>query len=490
VDLGPTLRHFFRHRAPLDAGDGLVVAFSGGPDSTALLWGLARLAPRLGVELTAAHLDHGMDPASAARARRAGELAAELGVALIAQRREVPALRRPGEGQEAAARRLRYAFLAEVRRQTDARYVATAHHRDDQAETVLLRLAYGSGIDGLAAIRPRRGWVVRPLLGLPRHLLAAAVAAAGLAPVADPTNRDLHVPRNRVRRLLLPRLAAGDPGLPGRLADLATAAAGASERLAARLAGHLSPTPVAGGIALRRDRFAALPDPVRPHALALLHRRAGAPYPASAAARRELARQLARAAGVGCDCGGGWRWEGCGPWLLLTRAAPPAAGFSYTLAVPGEVALPQIGARFRLAPGPVEEWMFRSWPLRAGLALPLGPGDEVEIRSRHPEDRIQPFGRSRPRRLDEVLGARRIPRRVRDALPLLVVGGGVAWIPGVAVDERCRLAPGGAAWIAEVVDAAGGNHPPPGAVEESRTCRPGYARYGMRGPRREEGQPS
>ncbi|HUP42706.1 MAG TPA: tRNA lysidine(34) synthetase TilS, partial [Thermoanaerobaculia bacterium] len=199
----------------VEPGDLIVVAFSGGPDSTALLHGLARLAPERGLRLLAAHLDHGLDAGSGGRAAAARRLAGRLGVECVVARREVAALAAPGESPEAAARRVRYRFLEEVRRARRGRWIATAHHRDDQAETVVLRLLQGSGVPGLAGIQPVRGRVVRPLLELGRAQLAAALEAdhrGALDPVEDPTNRDLRRPRNRVRRALLPALEAAEPG--------------------------------------------------------------------------------------------------------------------------------------------------------------------------------------------------------------------------------------------------------------------------------------
>src|SRR5436309_12678783 len=95
-----SLETFFRSPLPLGTGDGVVAAFSGGADSTALLWGLAQLAARRGAHLVAAHLDHGLDPGSAGRASAAAATAARLGVPFVCARREVPALRRPGESTE------------------------------------------------------------------------------------------------------------------------------------------------------------------------------------------------------------------------------------------------------------------------------------------------------------------------------------------------------------------------------------------------------
>lgn len=453
MDIFPALEAFFQHAAPLEPGDGIVVAFSGGPDSTALLWGMSRLAVRRGLQLHAAHLDHALDAGSAARAAAAARLAARLGVPLIHERSAVPAGSRTAESAEAAARRARYDFLERTRRRLAARYVATGHHRDDQAETVLLRLLFGSGLEGLAGVRPVHGAVVRPLLGLPRAALLAAVAAAGLAPVEDPTNRDLGVPRNRVRHRLLPALAAEEPDLAPRLARLADRARAAALALDRRLAGCLSISPVGGGLAIDRRALESLPEAVRPFALAWLHRQAGLPYPAGAAARGELLRQLAAGRHAACDCGGGWRWEASGELLILRRAEAarePVADFTYTLEVPGEVYIPEISLRLHLSRRAVEPWMFAGSTRRAGLALPLAEGDRVTLRNRRPGDRIQPLGASGSRRLKAVLIDARVPRQERQRLPLLCVGGRIAWVPGVAVDQRFRLHGEATAWVAEI----------------------------------------
>jgi tRNA(Ile)-lysidine synthase len=447
------LEAFFRQQAPARRDDGVVVAFSGGPDSTALLWGMSRLARRRGLRLLAAHLDHAMDPGSAGRAATAAGLAERLGVPLVRERCDVPAGRRPGESAEAAARRVRYAFLERARRQAGARFVATAHHQDDQAETVLLRLLFGSGLEGLAGIRPVHGSVVRPLLSLPRSALLAAVAEAGLRPADDPTNRDLATPRNRVRHALLPRLAMEGPELSPALARLAERARSASLALDRWLADRLPVSPAGDGVAVARRDLARLPAEVRPFALAWLHRRAGAPYPAGAAAHGELWRQLGGRWRAACDCGRGWRWEATGELLALRRggeAEEKVPDFTYTLEIPGELYIPEIAVRMRLSRRAVEPWMFRGLPGRAGLALPLAEGGCVTVRNRRPGDRIRPLGASGSRRLKDVLIDRRVPVQERRRLPLLCVGEWIAWAPGVTIDQRFCLEGHATAWVAEV----------------------------------------
>ncbi|MEO6191705.1 MAG: tRNA lysidine(34) synthetase TilS [Thermoanaerobaculia bacterium] len=452
VDLLDALATFFRDEAPVARGEAVIVAFSGGPDSTALLWGMSRLAAERGFRLAAAHLDHAMDPGSGGRAAAAARLAASLSVPLIAGRAGcAPA--GPAESAEAAGRRARYEFLERVREAFGARWIATAHHRDDQAETVLLRLLFGSGLEGVAGIRPIHGAVARPLLALPRARLLEAVAAAGLVAVDDPTNRRLSVPRNRVRHRLLPFLSQDDPELPVRLARLADRARTATRALDRVWSGRLAAVPVEGGIAVGRAALEALPAGVYPAVFAWLHRQAGVPYPAGEAARGEMLRQLARGRRAACDCGGGWRWEAAGDRLILRHPAAArerVEDFTYTLQIPGELEIPEIAVRVRVSRRAVEPWMFEGAADRAGLALPLIEGDLVTVRNRRPGDRIHPLGARGSRRLKEVLIDRRVPRHVRERLPLLCVGERIAWAPGVTIDQRFRLAGHATAWVAEV----------------------------------------
>ncbi|HEY2295655.1 MAG TPA: tRNA lysidine(34) synthetase TilS [Thermoanaerobaculia bacterium] len=452
MDLLEALETCFRDEAPLAPGEGVLVAFSGGPDSTALLWGMTRLAADRGLRLAAAHLDHAMDAGSSARADAAARIAERLGVPCVRERADVRA-GFPGESPEAAGRRARYAFLERTRQALGARWIATAHHRDDQAETVLLRLLFGSGLEGLAGIRPLHGAVVRPLLGLPREALRAAVAAAGLAPVDDPTNRALSVPRNRVRHRLLPALEEDAPGTSLRLARLGDRTRAAVRTIDRRLSERLAVVPVERGIAVEREAVEALPAGLLPSAFAWLHRQAGAPYPAGEAARSELLRQLGARGRAACDCGGGWRWETAGELLILRRpetARETVPDFTYTLEIPGSVEIPEIVVRVRVSRRAVEPWMLQGSPHRAGLALPLMEGDLVTIRNRRPGDRIHPLGARGSRRLKEVLIDRRVPRHVRERLPLLCVGERIAWAPGVTIDQRFRLDGHATAWVAEV----------------------------------------
>jgi len=455
-----TLDDALRRVLGVSAGDRLLVAFSGGPDSTALLLAASRLAPSSGFELGAAHADHGLDPGAARRAARAARLAAGLGVPLTVVRLDPASIRGHRRGLEAGAREARYRGLLALASSLGARYLLTGHHAGDQAETVALRLLFGSGLSGLGAMATRRGAIARPFLALPQSRLRAAVAESGLEPVDDPTNRDPSRPRNRLRHHLLPRLAAGEPQLLERLAGVAAAARRADRALARRL--HLALQPRCeddGAVAVERAALSALPPSLLPPALALLGRLAGSPHAPTAAARRELERQLAGGGRVGCDCGGGWRLAG-DSILRLTAPRAPVGHFSYTVPVPGRVAIEPLGLRLHLHRGPVAPWMLRCEPRRAGLAAALDAGSRVVVRNRRPGDRLRPLGSPGQRRLKDLLIDRRIPRHRRDRLPLLVIDGEIAWVPGVAIAHHLRLRGGATtAWIVELegTPAGGGD---------------------------------
>jgi tRNA(Ile)-lysidine synthase len=444
--------------ATLDVPSGalLLVAYSGGPDSTALLWGLARLAPRRGLRLAAAHLDHDLDPGAARRAAGARSLAARLGVPLVVERHPVAALRRRGESPEEAARRVRYDFLFGAAERWGAAAVLTAHHLDDQAETVLLRLLSGSGLEGLAGIRARSGLLHRPLLNLPRAVLRAALESAGIAPLVDPTNWQLERPRNRLRWDLLPRWTARMPDLAARLGHLAAAAAVANAVVERALEPRLRTSADGDGVRVDRAALASLPVALRSAAASLLHRRAGLAHPPSTRAIAELFRQLEHGRRVGCDAGGGWRWQARGADLRLGPPRIPAAPFAYTFAVPGECEIHELRARLRVRRAAFEPWMRQGDPRRAGLRLRLADGEVLTVRTRRPGDRLRALGAPGERRLKEVLIDRGVARAERDRLPLLCQGERILWVPGVTIAEDCRLRPESLeprdsdTWVAEI----------------------------------------
>ncbi|MET4209823.1 tRNA lysidine(34) synthetase TilS [Bradyrhizobium sp. LA2.1] len=258
--------------AELRSAPALVLAVSGGPDSVALMWLAARWKRGLarGPQLTVVTVDHGLRPEAAREAREVKRLAAELGLAHRTLRWRGA---KPDTGLPAAAREARYRLLAQAARNAGASHVLTAHTRDDQAETLLMRLVRGSGLAGLSAmarLTERDGVVlVRPLLDVPKSQLIATLRRAKIGFADDPTNRDTAFTRPRLRALL-PQLAAegGDSRSLARLAGrLARANAavdvlvdGAERFLQLRARGD---APQAGGRSFEASAFAKLPEEVR-----------------------------------------------------------------------------------------------------------------------------------------------------------------------------------------------------------------------------------
>jgi tRNA(Ile)-lysidine synthase len=197
-------------------GDALVVAVSGGADSTALALLLRDLAPGLGARVAVlAHLNHQLRPAADADEAFCRDLADRIGVPFASRRVDVRAeQRRRRTSLEDAARTVRYMFLSEVAAVHAASRIAVGHTRDDQAETVLLRLVRGAGPAGLAGIHPRMGQVIRPLLDARRREIEAWLRERGQPWCEDESNADRSIPRNKVRHEVLPGLLdAFGPGV-------------------------------------------------------------------------------------------------------------------------------------------------------------------------------------------------------------------------------------------------------------------------------------
>jgi tRNA(Ile)-lysidine synthase len=284
----------------------LVLAVSGGPDSVALMWLAARWRRALarGPRLVAVTIDHGLRAESAREARDVKELARSLEVEHRTMKWNGA---KPGTGLPAAARSERYRLLMQAARTAGATHVLTAHTRDDQAETVLMRLLRGSGIAGLSAMareRERDGVIIaRPLLSIPKSRLLATLGKAKIAYADDPTNRDTVFTRPRLRALL-PMLAAegGDArGLARLAARLARAneavevlTDGAERYLAAKGAAKGGAAPKAAGRELDAQAFAALPEEIRLRLLMRAINRFGHEGPAELGKVEALLAQLDR----------------------------------------------------------------------------------------------------------------------------------------------------------------------------------------------------
>jgi tRNA(Ile)-lysidine synthase len=203
------------------AKDRVLVAVSGGIDSMCLLHALSMLSPKLGFTLLAHGVDHGLRREAARELDQAEQFAAKLGVAFTRSKVKLKA----GGNIQHRARELRYAALEAAAERAKATLLATAHHADDRAETVLLRLLRGAGPEGLAALPARAGQRIRPLIRVTRADIVAHAERHRIPSSEDPSNSDGRFLRSRVRHELLPLLEQLSPGVRAHLNALADALA-------------------------------------------------------------------------------------------------------------------------------------------------------------------------------------------------------------------------------------------------------------------------
>lgn len=349
--------HLVRVLAPYSAASRLWIAFSGGLDSACLLHAAAAVRRSLPAPLAAVHLDHGLHPSSARWAQHCQEACAALGVPLVIRRLVISRL--PGQSLEAVAREARYAALADLL--GPGELLLTAHHQDDQAETLLLALLRGSGLEGLAAM-PRAsdlgpGRLVRPLLEVPRSALDAYARGQGLNWVEDPSNVSLSFDRNYLRQRVLPVLRGRWPAAAATLARSAAHCAEAAELVRDQadlsLPGLAGTRP--GTLSIRG--LARLDPPLRKAVLRRWLKRRGLPAPGSAHLGRIL-REILPARG---DASPLVAWPGCEIRrhrdALLALAPLPPRPADLTLTWGGDVLeLPHpLGTLERVEPGPALE---------------------------------------------------------------------------------------------------------------------------------------
>lgn len=424
----------------------MAVALSGGADSVALTLLLVELAARADWTLAGViHVHHGLrGPEADLDVAFCRQLASRLPLSIDVVNVDVrAAMAESGRSLEAAARTLRYAAFEAAADRLGATVVVTGHTADDQAETVLLRLLRGAASRGVSAIRARRGRYARPLLGIGRRELRVWLTAHGHAWREDLSNVAPSVPRNRLRRDLLPVIERDWPGAVRALARFAELAADDERWLSqqADLAAAQVSRIGADGVELIRAPFADLPV-----ALARRVVRNALEAVGGQASFREVewVRRLVRTGrpgaradlhGLSAEC----RQESL--WIGPARLRIPTAAFEYRLEVPGEVRISETGGVLRasLSTGIDRAALEDGWDGVASLqastvALPL------TVRGRRPGDRFTPFGAPGSRLVQDLLVDRKVPRQVRDGLPVVVdAGGEIVWLAPVAVAERCRV---------------------------------------------------
>lgn len=409
------------------AGRSVLCAVSGGVDSVVLL----HLLLRCGVRVVASHVEHGIRGENSLRdCAFVEELCRKWNVELCVAHLDVPGeAARQGRGLEETARSLRYALLEEQRARLGLDCIATAHHLNDQAETLLLHLVRGASPKGMEGMSPENGALIRPLLDFPRAEIERYAREHGLPFVTDETNADTAYARNFLRHEVLPRLEALNPRAVeamGRLAELSRAqndyiAQQAQAVLQARMHG-----PALDDV---RDIHPGLRGAV----LAM--------YLDAQGARDVTQADIARLEGL-LDKPAGRRvslgkdlyerdTKGVRRVIMEPRPSPIPLRMGENDTPLGHFVLECAGIPEKLDLGP-----------DAQVFDADEAGENLTVRTRRAGDRVQLLGSAGSKLVSDVLTDKKVPRALRDRVPLIERDGRIIWIAGIAPCAPCAIGPG------------------------------------------------
>jgi tRNA(Ile)-lysidine synthase len=425
-------------------GDTVLVAFSGGPDSTLQHQVLHQLAPSLGIKVLAAHIHHGIRGDEAeADLEAAAAFAKKLGLPFSFRRVNAPArVKAQGESLETAARELRYRALRVIAHEKGANRIATGHTRDDQAETVLMNLLRGSGSRGLGGIPPVREEIIRPLLGVTRAEVEAYCRENKLPYQIDSTNAELTALRNQVRHRALPLLRKLQPDITAALARLAEVLRAEDEVLSelATSTFHSLDQGTGENVCFDLEEFRLLP-------LALQRRvlREGITLVKGdlldlSFERIEAALELSREGTVGSVAELATNLVAELEYDRLRIGAPrkPARGqmLPRELPVPGAVAIPEAGVSIAARPSRATKP-----PAEASVALMdaeqlTGP---LIVRSWQPGDRFRPLGMRGSMKLQDLLVNLKVPQAQRSRVLVATSGDRIIWVVGLRLSDEVKV---------------------------------------------------
>lgn len=443
-----TARETIEHHCMLERGQRVLVAVSGGPDSVALLDILARLAPEYDVALHVAHLNHMLRPEAGRDAEFVRSLAEQYEAPITVGSADVPALAAKEKlSVEHAARNARRAFLLDAAEKAQAGRIALGHHRDDQVETVLMRLLRGTGLDGLAGMRPAVLPLVRPLFDSTRARILEYISERALPFREDPSNRDPAFLRNRVRGELLPLIDEIEPGARAailRLSELAAQDTGTFRTQVLRMLTRATVAREPHAITLRLAALSRTEVPLQGRMLReavrlllgdttdIAQAHIGAALALAECGRTGARLHLPRSIVVERGYG-----------TLILRIGEPEGGGpigEFALKLPGRTEVPALGIaitaevlrRIQAMPA-IEE------PPNAAQLDYAIVSEPLVVRTWRRGDRFTPLGMTGTMKLHDFFVNEKIPRTERDRVPIVTAGGTIAWVVGRRIDERFKV---------------------------------------------------
>ncbi|NOZ25245.1 MAG: tRNA lysidine(34) synthetase TilS [Nitrospirae bacterium] len=444
MDILKKVKQTIKEHSMLKGGERVLVGLSGGPDSVSLLHILDELKGELGLTLLALYVDHGLRPEQTPKEIEfCAGVAERLNVPFSVRSVDVKGLSvRERLGIQEAARELRYLAFEEHAYQTEADRVATGHNADDQAETLLMRLLRGAGPRGLAGIPPVRGMFIRPLIRTERSEIEKFLHDRGVGFIVDASNLKQDYLRNRLRKEVLPALGKFNPNLTAtlcRTADilreeneyLETAVTKALMRLISRKTDEsielfLSPLEHMEKVILRRALMRAVGETRGLRGIGLEH-------------IEEMISLIRRGtSGSRIYLPGGVRVIRDYSTLVITSAAPRKLS-EYVLKVPGETVLKEAGivliASTLDSPTSTGDGRTEAVFDLERLSFPL------KVRPRRAGDFFYPSGFGKRKKLQDYFVDEKVPRDLRDTVPLLLSGEEIIWVVGYRTDDRYIVRP-------------------------------------------------
>ncbi len=424
-------------RLGVKPGSSVGAAVSGGTDSMALLNCLCNLRSGMDIIITAYHMEHGIRGESSVRDMEfVAKRCEALGVKCITLRADVPALaKEQGISIEAAARRLRYEFLDTAQ----ADFIATAHHMEDNAETVLMNLARGSGLAGLCGIPERRGKYIRPMLDISKRDIEEYIEINGIEHITDETNDDTSYTRNYIRKEIIPRLKRVNEAAAANIQRTAALLAEDEEALisAANKSGCLEKTDE--GVYIDLGRLGGLKSAVKKRVIRLAVQQAGGLEDLefvnmqdilALAEKAETAKRINLAHGMFAAVVYGK--------LMIGKNSEKRYNNNLVVLETGIVRFGDMVFECSCYEGsPVFEEGAEYFDTKAVRG--------AVFRHRRQGDFISPLGMDGTKRLCDYLSDRKVPLHKRDSLVLLTKGSEVLWAAGVGVSETSKVKTGKAA---------------------------------------------
>ncbi len=446
------IQRFVEAHELLCPGAKVIVSVSGGADSMALLSLLHRLESTYRLTLIVAHVDHQLRGKEADRdARFVQRYADKLGLPFHKTNVDVKALkRRTGLSPQHAARQLRYGALQSLFRSLSATHIALGHTADDQAETLLMRLLRGGGPAGLSGIPAKRMPFIRPLLEVHRHSILAYLRAAGIPWVEDSSNMSRNYLRSRIRLDLMPTLRAYHPNIAQRLhhvADMLRADNDVLGQQTEDLAKQVLSWRVGNAmLAIRRAPFAAAPLAMQRRLLRYAIDRL--PSSVNAAGFRDIEALWWFAVNNGkvgrrLTLTGQLIAERHSDVVLLWQAkALPPTSLSVLLPLPGTLTLHGLALSLTArALGLTQGWQDQVEPRRVFVDFDAA-ASPLSIRFPQPGDRFHPLGAPGSQKLQDFFVNNKVPKAMRQYVPLVLAGAEVLWVVGYRIAEPFKVRPG------------------------------------------------